>query len=124
MAYDGDSFCEAYNMECHDESGIFNAADEEQHQWWLEQLKKLWAQLKDLLGIVDNTGDENDTGKEQDCLVSACAKYLTFYWKSTDIERLVPLRSALIDTFGTYDRAWFFLTKDVPIPTKKIGEHL
>ena len=93
-------------MECHDESGILKVEEKEQQMWLKKFITQLWEKMKDLLGIVDTSKDDDSAGKEQDCLVAACAKYLTFYWKNRNIDRLVPLRSALIDCFGTYDRAW------------------
>ena len=30
---------------------------------------------------------------------------------------------ALLETFGSYDRAWLFLTRHLPIPVDKVGDH-
>ena len=60
---------------------------------------------------------------EQDCLVAVCAKHFIFYWKDESVEKLAPLRYALLETFGSYDRAWLFLTRHLPIPVDKVGDH-
>ena len=60
---------------------------------------------REILGLSRATSADESASVEQDCLVAVCAKHFTFYWKDESVEKLAPLRHALLDTFGPYQRA-------------------
>lgn len=51
-------------------------------------------------------------------------RFVTFYWKDTNVERLAPFRYALLDTFDTYESAWAFLCRGRPCQVVEFTDRL
>jgi hypothetical protein len=69
---------------------------------WRSLLSELWNMMFSV--------DQHDMALK-DCLVSLTSEYIQFAWKDDLIERLAPFRKFVLTEFGSYNRAWYHMTR-------------
>merc|ERR1739845_339731 len=78
-------------------------------------------EIKNLVGGGSTIASDPEM---RDCLVSLSTEYIQFSWKDEMIERLAPFRRFLLGEFGSYNRAWLYMTRTKTFTKSKGHENL